>query len=561
MGDILTVGVRDKFNEVESLSGGDLADVLRGDDVVPSQVGGGGFIGCDVLDQKGLDQVAGLDDLVPTLATPLADVVGISASLDCPILSGPVWGDGNILLGGAGNDLIEGRGADDIIDGDKYMNVRLSVRDDAGVEIGSAGVNQAGQSPMTSKYLRDGTGALVGKTLQEAVFAGEVDPGNIVAVREIKDPPAADAASVDTAVFSGPLGNYNITTGGGHVTVTDTTGTDGVDTLTHMERLQFSDQTIAAPAPPSSPVIGTAVAGDGSALVQWTAGPDTGVEATSEFKIQVITGGSVVDTITGIAPTATSRTVTGLTNGLSYTFRVIATNGVGDSAPSAASNAVTPVNSPPSVLLANPANGSTGFAVGANLTVTFSEPVVNVSGTTVTLRTTAGNVGVGKVVTYNNATRTATINPNANLAQSTSYTLTLSGAGAGGIKDASGLALPTTAIVFTTAGDTTAPTVTSSTPANGAVGVGQNTTAVVNFSERIQGVSDASVVLVNRATGAVIPATLAVTNAAGTRLTVNPTPTLARNTAYDLKLLGSATGLRDVAGNPLADTTIGFTIR
>ncbi len=34
--DILQVGVRDKFNEVESLSGGDLNDTLRGDDVVPS---------------------------------------------------------------------------------------------------------------------------------------------------------------------------------------------------------------------------------------------------------------------------------------------------------------------------------------------------------------------------------------------------------------------------------------------------------------------------------------------------------------------------------------------
>ena len=44
------------------------------------------------------------------------------------LLEGNVWGAGNILLGGGGNDLIEGRGADDIIDGDRYVNVRLSVR-------------------------------------------------------------------------------------------------------------------------------------------------------------------------------------------------------------------------------------------------------------------------------------------------------------------------------------------------------------------------------------------------------------------------------------------------
>ena len=187
--DILQVGVRDKFNEVEALSGADLNDTLRGDSEVPSAVGGGGFIGCDVLDQAGLDRIAGLDALVPALNTPLATVVAQSASDDCPLLSGPnVWGDGNILLGGGGSDLIEGRGGDDIIDGDAYLNVRLSVRTNAAdpsTQIGSAAVTGAGQSAMASRYLRDGAGALTGPTLQEAVFAGTVDPGNIVAVREI----------------------------------------------------------------------------------------------------------------------------------------------------------------------------------------------------------------------------------------------------------------------------------------------------------------------------------------------------------------------------------------
>ena len=101
-----------------------------------------------MLDQAGLDRISGLDALVPALDTPLATGRGraSSASGDCPILSGPnVWGDGNILLGGAGSDLIEGRGADDIIDGDRYLSVRLSVRtnpDDPATEIGSASVDR-----------------------------------------------------------------------------------------------------------------------------------------------------------------------------------------------------------------------------------------------------------------------------------------------------------------------------------------------------------------------------------------------------------------------------------
>jgi len=438
------------------------------------------------------------------------------------------------------------------------------------------------------------------------VTSGLVDPGNLVAVRGIDIPaasatpnaaaagdcpaPSADGTvhllkttlNCDTASYSQPPTAYTITPNAdGSVTVTDNAFAaaadlfakgDGIDTLWNIENLRFclgtdpvtkncnSFTDVRAPTRPSSPIIGTAVAGDASALVQWTAGPDTGADATTQFKIQVITGGNVVNTITGIAPTATSRTVTGLTNGTSYTFRVIASNGNGDSPPSAASNAVTPVNSPPSVLVSNPANGSTGFAIGANLTATFSENVVNVSNTTVLLRRNSDGVGLGKTVAYNAATRTVTVNPNANLAQNTSYTLTLVGTGAGGIQDASGLHLATTAIVFTTAGDTTAPTVTATTPPNNSVGVSRNANQVVNFSERVVGVSDASVQLVDRANGNVLPATLTL-NAAGNRLTINPAANLAANTAYDLKLLGGAALIRDAVGNPLADTTIGFRTR
>ena len=238
--DILQVGVRDRFNEVESLSGWNFDDTLRGDDAVPSAVGGDGFIGCDVLDQAGLDRIAGLDPLVPALNTPADTVIAASASNDCPLLvpGSNVWGDGNILLGGGGSDLIEGRGADDIIDGDKYLNVRLSVRTDPenpATEIGSA-------DGMTTQYLRDGLGDLTGPTLQEAVFAGNVNPGNIVAVREI----LTGSGGTDTALFSGAFAEYDITTADGVTTVAHTGGnaTDGTDRITNVELLKFTDETI-----------------------------------------------------------------------------------------------------------------------------------------------------------------------------------------------------------------------------------------------------------------------------------------------------------------------------
>ncbi len=248
---------RDRYNEIEALSGWKFNDTLRGDNIIPSQVGGGGFIGCDALDQAGLDRIAGLDDLVPPLAagtaTPLASVVANSVTNFCLLKGDFVWGEGNILLGGEGSDQLEGRGANDILDGDRYLNVRLSVRDGTGAEIGTTDLME--NKELTGRNFGAGTD---GMTLQQAVFAGLVDPGNIVAVREILTPtvPAADCGAetplnCDTALFSGPQVNYTITPNAdGSVTVSDNTGggggggggggiNDGTDILWNIEQLSF----------------------------------------------------------------------------------------------------------------------------------------------------------------------------------------------------------------------------------------------------------------------------------------------------------------------------------
>ncbi|MDQ1059765.1 hypothetical protein QFZ23_003666 [Arthrobacter globiformis] len=346
--DILQTDVRDKFNEVEAASGWKFDDKIRGDDVVPSGVGGGGFIGCNVLDQAGLNRITGLDALVPDLDTSADAVIAASASKDCPLLTAGslVWGAGNVLLGGGGSDEIEGRGANDVIDGDAYLSVRLSVRTDpnnAETEIGSASADGAGQSAMTSRYLKDANGALTGPTLQEAVFAGTVNPGNIVAVREI----LTGSGGTDSARFSGPEANYTVNTvdangapaalgaPGSTTTVTDTTGTDGTDTLRNVERLVFSD-TVA----PSAPVIGAVTAGDGQATVNFI--PAAGGAATS-FLVRVVdANGAQVGALRTADAGATSLVVTGLTNNQSFRFQVQALNAIGASGFSALSSPVTP---------------------------------------------------------------------------------------------------------------------------------------------------------------------------------------------------------------------------
>jgi hypothetical protein len=94
---------------------------------------------------------------------------------------------------------------------------------------------------------------------------------------------------------------------------------------------------------PDAPTIGTATGGNALASVTFTAPSDVGGSA--------ITAYSVVSTPGGFVGTGASSpvTVTGLTNGTAYTFKVFATNSYGPSAASAASNSTTPV-APPSVI-------------------------------------------------------------------------------------------------------------------------------------------------------------------------------------------------------------------
>ncbi len=77
----------------------------------------------------------------------------------------------------------------------------------------------------------------------------------------------------------------------------------------------------------------------------------------------------------------------------------------------------------PRVLSVGPADGATGVAVGANVTATFNLTMTNVDTTTFLLEGPGG--AVDGVVTYDDATQTATFDPIADLDYSTTYTATL----------------------------------------------------------------------------------------------------------------------------------------
>jgi len=87
----------------------------------------------------------------------------------------------------------------------------------------------------------------------------------------------------------------------------------------------------------------TATPGNAQAQVSWTAPSETGGYAITDYVVQYSSNsGSTWTTFSDSTSDATSATVTGLTNGTAYIFRVAAVNAVGTGAYSTASSSVTP---------------------------------------------------------------------------------------------------------------------------------------------------------------------------------------------------------------------------
>lgn len=105
--------------------------------------------------------------------------------------------------------------------------------------------------------------------------------------------------------------------------------------------------TPVAPTAPSSPTIGKPTAGTSSATVRWTIPASNGGSVITGYRVRALTGGgaavALTQTVTG---NVSSAVVTGLTNGTSYSFDVVAVNAVGGGPRSARSATVTPLLPP-----------------------------------------------------------------------------------------------------------------------------------------------------------------------------------------------------------------------
>jgi hypothetical protein len=213
---------------------------------------------------------------------------------------------------------------------------------------------------------------------------------------------------------------------------------------------------------------------------------------------------------------------------------------------------------PPTITAFNPANGATNVSPTASLSVTFSEAMnaATVKPNNVYLLKN-GSQMVTTTLTYNAATRTATLTPTSPLLADTSYTIYVLG-GTLGARDLSdnGLAQHVTS-VFRTAvsapGDTVSPTITGFSPTGSSVPT--NTSVTINFSEPLtaSSVNSTSVQVRHSVTSAAVAGTLTYTPGS-TSVTFTPSSPLATSTNYLIVVQGGANGVRDVAGNAMINT-------
>ena len=258
--------LRDRFDLVEGLSGWNLDDTLTGRSrstnargelqntaAIPGPNSPLDSYSNDLL-AKNVDLIDGLGALVAHLGAgipvtrvvdgqtvPVLDENGVQERI---IFSTSEAGD--ILLGGGGNDTIKGLAGNDIIDGDRWLNVRILVTPKEGDSWAAFSVDS-----MTEIAAR--------------MVAGEINPGQLSIVRELIDGDLANM-NTDTAVYTDVRANYTITRNADGSFTVDHTGftdpgdgedengedlpeetiqnrplSDGTDRLFNIEKLRFTD--------------------------------------------------------------------------------------------------------------------------------------------------------------------------------------------------------------------------------------------------------------------------------------------------------------------------------
>jgi Ca2+-binding RTX toxin-like protein len=205
-------------------------------------------------------------------------------------------GGDDVLQGGAGNDTMDGGpGTDNAFYDNATSGVTVSLAISGPQNTGGAGTDTLSNienlygSPFGDTFTGDGgANSILGNGGNDVLSGGA---GNDYLSGGPGNDTIDGGAGIDTAAFSGPLASYTIVNNAGTLTIT---GPDGSDTVTNVEKLSFSDQTINAPGAvtPGQTLTGTSgndvlTGGSGDDNISGLGGDD------------VLTGGAGNDTIDG----------------------------------------------------------------------------------------------------------------------------------------------------------------------------------------------------------------------------------------------------------------------
>ena len=219
------------------------------------------------------------------------------------------------------------------------------------------------------KGLAIGTAYTFTVTASNAVYTSESSVASSPAITPITTPDAPTIGTATTLSDSAisvaftppsngggsPITSYTVTSSPGGYTATGSTspivvsglngGTGYTFTVTATNAAGTSDasgssnQATTDTRISDAPIIGTATAGFEQATITFTAPAHDGGAAITSY-VATSSPGGIRGTVSG--PGSGEITVTGLTNGVDYTFTVTAVNENGTSAPSSASNPVIP---------------------------------------------------------------------------------------------------------------------------------------------------------------------------------------------------------------------------
>jgi hypothetical protein len=204
----------------------------------------------------------------------------------------------------------------------------------------------------------------------------------------------------------------------------------------------------------------------------------------------------------------------------------------------------------PTVSSSDPANGATGVARNRKIAVSFSEAMDPTTVTAANVTVSApGQASVPGTVAY--AGKTMTFTPAAALSAGTAYTVTITT----GAKDLAGNALAANFVeTFATGSvsDTTAPTVSSTNPADLQTNVVINKTVAATFDESMDVLTFTPANFTLTGPGGANVAGTASYDVASRIAAYRPSADLAPNTTFTATIKGGANGVKDLAGNPLA---------